>query len=47
MQKAKADGMIRDVKGQSLHEDLKSGDAVLAMAWSGDMVHGDDRQARR
>jgi spermidine/putrescine transport system substrate-binding protein len=38
MQKAKADGLIRDVKGQSYTEDLKSGDAVLAMAWSGDMV---------
>ena len=38
MQKAKSDGIIRDVKGQSYTEDLKSGDAVLAMAWSGDMV---------
>ena len=38
MQKAKTDGVIRDVKGQSYTEDLKSGDAVLAMAWSGDMV---------
>ena len=38
MQKAKADGLIRDVKGQSYTEDLKSGDSVLAMAWSGDMV---------
>jgi spermidine/putrescine transport system substrate-binding protein len=38
MQKAKADGVIRDVKGQSYTEDLKSGDAVVAMAWSGDMV---------
>ncbi len=40
MQKAKADGVIRDVKGQSYLEDLKSGDTVLAMAWSGDMVYG-------
>jgi len=38
MQQAKADGIIRDVKGQSYTEDLKSGDAVVAMAWSGDMV---------
>jgi spermidine/putrescine transport system substrate-binding protein len=38
MEKAKADGIIRDVKGQSYTEDLKSGDAVLSMAWSGDMV---------
>jgi spermidine/putrescine transport system substrate-binding protein len=38
MQQAKADGVIRDVKGQSYTEDLKNGDAVLAMAWSGDMV---------
>jgi spermidine/putrescine transport system substrate-binding protein len=38
MQKAKADGVVRDVKGQSYTEDLKSGDAVVAMAWSGDMV---------
>jgi spermidine/putrescine transport system substrate-binding protein len=38
MQKAKADGLIRDVKGQSYTEDLKSGDAVVAMAWAGDMV---------
>lgn len=38
MQQAKADGVIRDVKGQSYTEDLTSGDAVLAMAWSGDMV---------
>ncbi len=37
MQKAKADGVIRDVKGQSYTTDLTSGDAVLAMAWSGDM----------
>ena len=38
MQQAKADGVIRDVKGQSYTEDLKSGDSVVAMAWSGDMV---------
>ena len=31
-------GIVRDVKGNSYAEDLKSGDAVLAMAWSGDMV---------
>jgi spermidine/putrescine transport system substrate-binding protein len=37
MQKAKDDGVIRDVKGQSYTTDLTSGDAVLAMAWSGDM----------
>jgi spermidine/putrescine transport system substrate-binding protein len=38
MQKAKADGVVRDVKGQSYTEDLKNGDTVVAMAWSGDMV---------
>jgi spermidine/putrescine transport system substrate-binding protein len=38
MQKAKASGLIRDVKGQSYTEDLKSGDSVMAMAWSGDML---------
>ena len=37
MQKAKADGLVRDIKGQSYTTDLTSGDAVLAMAWSGDM----------
>jgi spermidine/putrescine transport system substrate-binding protein len=37
MQKAKDEGVIRDVKGQSYTTDLTSGDAVLAMAWSGDM----------
>ena len=37
MQQAKADGVVRDVKGQSYTTDLISGDAVLAMAWSGDM----------
>jgi spermidine/putrescine transport system substrate-binding protein len=38
MQDAKDKGIIRDVKGQSYTEDLKSGDAVISMAWSGDMV---------
>jgi Spermidine/putrescine-binding periplasmic protein len=38
MQKAKADGIIRDVKGNAYTEDLVSGDAVLCMAWSGDIV---------
>jgi spermidine/putrescine transport system substrate-binding protein len=31
-------GIVRDVKGNSYAEDLKSGDAVLATAWSGDMM---------
>ena len=38
LQKAKGDGIVRDLKGNSYAEDLKAGDAVLAMAWSGDMV---------
>lgn len=38
MQKAKADGIVRDVKGNAYTEDLTSGDAVLVMAWSGDIV---------
>ncbi|MEO5703993.1 MAG: spermidine/putrescine ABC transporter substrate-binding protein [Candidatus Limnocylindrales bacterium] len=38
MQKAKADGIVRDVKGNYYTEDLSSGDAVLCMAWSGDVV---------
>ena len=38
LQKAKDDGIIRGLKGNSYAEDLKSGDAVLVMAWSGDMV---------
>ncbi|HEX9045188.1 MAG TPA: spermidine/putrescine ABC transporter substrate-binding protein [Candidatus Limnocylindrales bacterium] len=38
MQKAKDDGIVRSVKGQSYTEDLKSGDAVLCMAWAGDMI---------
>lgn len=38
MKEAQAAKITRDVKGQSYTEDLKSGDAVLSMAWSGDMV---------
>lgn len=38
LQKAKSDGIVRDLKGNSYAEDLKAGDAVLVMAWSGDMV---------
>jgi spermidine/putrescine transport system substrate-binding protein len=38
LEKAKSDGIIRSFKGNAYAEDLKSGDAVLAMAWSGDMV---------
>jgi spermidine/putrescine transport system substrate-binding protein len=38
MLKARADGIVRDVKGQSYVEDLKLGDAALVMAWSGDIV---------
>lgn len=38
MQKAVDDGIVRAFKGNAYAEDLKSGDAVLAMAWSGDMV---------
>lgn len=38
MQKAKADGIVRDVKGNYYTEDLVSGDSVLLMAWSGDVV---------
>jgi spermidine/putrescine transport system substrate-binding protein len=38
MQKAKADGIVRDVKGNAYTEDLTAGDAVLVMAWSGDVV---------
>ncbi len=38
LQKAKSDGIIRGLKGNSYAEDLKAGDAVLVMAWSGDMV---------
>jgi len=38
LQQAKADGIIRSLKGNSYAEDLKAGNAVLVMAWSGDMV---------
>ena len=38
MQKAKADGIVRDVAGNYYTEDLSSGAAVLCMAWSGDVV---------
>ena len=38
LQKAVDEGIVRDFKGNAYAEDLKSGDAVLAMAWSGDMV---------
>lgn len=38
MQKAVDDGIVRAFKGNAYAEDLKSGDAVLSMAWSGDMV---------
>ena len=38
MEKAKSDGIVRDVKGNAYTEDLVSGDAVLCMAWSGDIV---------
>ena len=38
MLKARNDGIVRDVKGNSYTEDLVSGDAVLCMAWSGDVV---------
>jgi len=38
IQKAKDAGIIRAFKGNAYAEDLKSGDAVLSMAWSGDMV---------
>ena len=38
IKKAKDAGIIRAFKGNAYAEDLKSGDVVLAMAWSGDMV---------
>jgi spermidine/putrescine transport system substrate-binding protein len=38
IKKAKDAGIIRSFKGNAYAEDLKSGDVVLAMAWSGDMV---------
>ncbi len=38
IKKAKDEGIIRAFKGNAYAEDLKSGDVVLSMAWSGDMV---------
>ena len=38
LQQAKDAGIVRSLKGNSYAEDLKSGDAVLVTAWSGDMV---------
>lgn len=38
LQQAKSEGIVRALKGNAYTEDLKSGDAVLVMAWSGDMV---------
>ena len=38
IKKAKDAGIIRAFKGNDYAEDLKSGDVVLSMAWSGDMV---------
>jgi spermidine/putrescine transport system substrate-binding protein len=38
MLKARADKIVRDVKGNAYTEDLSNGDAVLVMAWSGDIV---------
>jgi spermidine/putrescine transport system substrate-binding protein len=38
IQKARDAGIIRAFKGNAYAEDLKSGDVVLSMAWSGDMV---------
>ena len=38
IKKAKDAGIIRAFKGNAYAEDLKSGDIVLSMAWSGDMV---------
>jgi spermidine/putrescine transport system substrate-binding protein len=38
IKKAKDAGIIRAFKGNAYAEDLKSGDVVLSMAWSGDMV---------
>ncbi len=38
LQKAKTAGIVRGLKGNSYAEDLKKGDAVLVMAWSGDMI---------
>jgi spermidine/putrescine transport system substrate-binding protein len=38
IKKAVDAGIVRAFKGNAYAEDLKSGDAVLSMAWSGDMV---------
>jgi spermidine/putrescine transport system substrate-binding protein len=38
IKKAKDAGIIRAFKGNEYAEDLKSGNIVLSMAWSGDMV---------
>ena len=38
MQKAKADGVVRDVKGQSYTMTSRTATRSCAMAWSGDMV---------
>jgi spermidine/putrescine transport system substrate-binding protein len=38
LQAAKDAGIVRGLKGNSYAEDLKAGNAVLVMAWSGDMV---------
>jgi spermidine/putrescine transport system substrate-binding protein len=38
MQKARDAKIIRAFKGNEYAEDLKSGNVVLAMAWSGDMI---------
>jgi len=38
IKKAVDAGIVRAFKGNAYAEDLKSGDAILSMAWSGDMV---------
>jgi spermidine/putrescine transport system substrate-binding protein len=38
IQKAKDAGIVRAFKGNEYTEDLKSGNVLLAMAWSGDIV---------
>lgn len=38
IKKAKDAGIVRAFKGNAYAEDLKSGDVILSMAWSGDMV---------
>ena len=38
LQEARSAGIIRAFKGNAYAEDLKAGNVVLAMAWSGDMV---------